>query len=137
MAARVIVFDLDGTISDPLPGFARSINHALRLQGLAERDPAEFARFIGLPLDETMIELSGDVDPGMRARLIADDRQRCGELGFAKNTLHAGIPEALHALRESGATLGLCTSRRVDFAERILRLIGWRGVAASGWAVCS
>jgi len=130
MAARVIVFDLDGTISDPLPGFARSINHALRLQGLAEREPAELARFIGPPLDETMIALSGNADLGVRTRLIADYRQRYGELGFAENTLYPGIPEALRALREAGATLGLCTSKRIDFADRILRLFGLRELFA-------
>ena len=130
MAARVIVFDLDGTISDPLPGFARSINHALKLQGFAQREPAELARFIGPPLDETMVELSGHADAAVRTRLIADYRQRYGELGFAENTLYDGIPEALHALRESGATLGLCTSKRIDFAQSILELFGLRELFA-------
>ena len=130
MAARVVVFDLDGTLSDPLPGFARSINHALRLQGFAEREPAELARFIGPPLDETMIELSGDADAAIRTRLIADYRQRYGASGYAENTLYDGIPAALHALREAGATLGLCTSKRVDFAEAILRHFGLRELFA-------
>jgi phosphoglycolate phosphatase len=126
MPGRVVVFDLDGTISDPLDGFARSINHALALHGFAERAPAHLARFIGPPLDETMLELSAGADLAIRTRLIADYRQRYGDLGFAENTVYEGIPEALHALRESGATLGLCTSKRVDFAERILALFGLR-----------
>jgi phosphoglycolate phosphatase len=130
MGTRVIVFDLDGTLSDPLPGFARSINHALRLQGFAQREPADLARFIGPPLDETMLELSDHAEPAVLTRLIADYRQRYGELGFAENTLYDGIPEALHALRESGATLGLCTSKRVDFAESILALFGLRRLFA-------
>jgi len=49
---RVVVFDLDGTLSNPLEGFARSINHALQLQGLPRREPHELARFIGPPLYE-------------------------------------------------------------------------------------
>jgi phosphoglycolate phosphatase len=130
MRARVIVFDLDGTISNPLDGFARSINHALRLQGFAEREPAALARFIGPPLDETMIELSGHADAAVRTRLIADYRQRYAELGYAENTLYDGIPEALEALRRGGAALGLCTSKRVDFAESILALFGLRDLFA-------
>ena len=126
MPSRVVVFDLDGTISDPLDGFARSINHALALHGFAARAQADLARFIGPPLDETMLELSAGADLATRTRLIADYRQRYGDLGFAENTVYEGIPEALHALRESGATLGLCTSKRVDFAERILALFGLR-----------
>ena len=130
MDARVVVFDLDGTISDPLLGFARSVNHALRLHGLPERAPGELARFIGPPLDETMIELSGSADSAIGTRLIADYRQRYAELGYAENTLYDGMPEALRALRERGATLGLCTSKRADFAERILRLFGLRELFA-------
>ncbi len=58
MKHPVGVFDLDGTLSDPLDGFARSLNHALRRNGLPEHELATLARFIGPPLDETMIELS-------------------------------------------------------------------------------
>jgi len=126
MGRRVIVFDLDGTLSDPLPGFANSINHALHQQGLPQRAPADLARFIGPPLDDTMIELSGGADADVRTRLIADYRQRYGESGFAQNTLYDGIPEALLALRGDGASLGVCTSKRVDFAEAILRHFGLR-----------
>jgi phosphoglycolate phosphatase len=78
MGARVVVFDLDGTISDPLVGFARSINHALRLQGLPDREPHELARFIGPPLYESAVELTGSADPARHDRLIADYRQRYG-----------------------------------------------------------
>ena len=130
MASRVVVFDLDGTISNPLDGFARSINHALRLQGLAGREPAPLARFIGPPLDETMIELSDGAAAAIRTRLIADYRERYAALGYAENTLYDGMPEALRALREGGATLGLCTSKRADFAEQILALFGLRDLFA-------
>jgi phosphoglycolate phosphatase len=130
MRTRVVVFDLDGTISDPLLGFSRSINHALRRQGLAERAPADLARFIGPPLDESAVELTGSADPAARARLIADYRERYGDIGFSENTLYEGMPEVLRALRDSGATLGLCTSKRTDFAERILALFGLRDLFA-------
>ena len=125
-AGRVVVFDLDGTLSNPLVGFARSINHALALQGRPERAPEELARFIGPPLDDTARELTGGDDPAACARLIADYRQRYGETGYAENTLYDGIPEALHALRAAGATLGVCTSKRVDFAQAILAQFGLR-----------
>jgi phosphoglycolate phosphatase len=130
MRARVVVFDLDGTISDPLDGFARSINHALRLQGFAPRPAAALAGFIGPPLDETMLELSDHADAAIRTRLIADYRRRYAELGYAENTLYDGIPAALQALRRAGCTLGLCTSKRADFAEQILALFGLRELFA-------
>ena len=126
MGRRVLVFDLDGTLSNPLDGFARSVNHALRLQGLPERAPHELARHIGPPLLDSAIELTGSADPACHQRFIADYRQRYGEHGFAENTLYDGIPEVLHALRDDGARLGLCTSKRADFAETILRHFGLR-----------
>ena len=127
MGRHVIVFDLDGTISDPLLGFSRSINHALALQGLPERAPADLARFVGPPLYESAVELTGSADPTRHNRLIADYRRRYGEAGYAENTLYDGIPEALDALRDAGATLGVCTSKRADFAEKILGRFGLRG----------
>ena len=130
MTRHIVVFDLDGTLSDPLDGFARSINHALGLHGLPERAPADLARFIGPPLDEAMIELSDGGSQALRTQLIADYRRRYADLGYAENTLYDGIPEALHALRDAGATLGLCTSKRADFAEAILALFGLRPLFA-------
>jgi phosphoglycolate phosphatase len=128
MGSAVVVFDLDGTLSNPLEGFARSMNHALRLQGLPQREPHELARFIGPPLYDSAVELTGSADPTRHNRLIADYRQRYGESGYAENTLYDGIPEVLHALRDAGATLGVCTSKRADFAESILRNFGLRGL---------
>jgi phosphoglycolate phosphatase len=130
MRRHVVVFDLDGTLSNPLEGFARSINHALRLQGLPERAPHELARYIGPPLYESAVELTGSADPTAHNRLIADYRRRYGETGYAENTLYDGIPEALHALRDAGATLGVCTSKRADFAEAILHNFGLRDLFA-------
>ena len=130
MRPRVVVFDLDGTISNPLLGFARSINHALQLQGLPARAPTDLARFIGPPLYESAVELTGSADPTRHNRLIADYRRRYGEQGYAENTLYDGMPEALAALRDAGCTLGLCTSKRSDFAEKILGLFGLRELFA-------
>lgn len=130
MGRRVVVFDLDGTLSNPLEGFARSINHALRLQGLPEREPQALARYIGPPLYESAVELTASDDPTVHTRLIADYRRRYGESGFAENTLYDGVPEMLDTLRAAGATLGLCTSKRADFAEAILRHFGLRELFA-------
>ena len=130
MARRVVVFDLDGTLSNPLEGFARSINHALRLQGLPERAPHELARHIGPPLLDSTVELTASADPARHERFISDYRQRYGESGFAENTLYDGVPAMLHALRDAGATLGLCTSKRADFAEAILHHFGLRALFA-------
>ena len=126
MRHAVLVFDLDGTLSDPLEGIGRSINHALRAHGHAERPLAELAPCVGPPLDETFAALTGRDDRDHLAALVASYRERYAEIGYAENTLYDGIPDLLRALCARGATLGLCTSKRVDFAEQILALFGLR-----------
>ena len=121
-----ILFDLDGTLSDPLQGIGRSLNYALAHFGYPERELDDLKPCIGPPLDQSFRVLTGtDSDAHVR-ELIDKYRERYGDIGYAENTLYAGIPEALAALDAAGMPMGLCTSKRADFAERILDLFGLR-----------
>jgi len=122
----VIVFDLDGTLSDPLEGIGRSINHALARYGYAERPLDALADCIGPPLDETFPLLTGSNDTAHVRALVASYRERYADIGFAENVLYDGIPAMLDILRDSGAELGVCTSKLPIFAERILVHFGLR-----------
>lgn len=122
----VVVFDLDGTLSDPLPGIGRSINHALRRHGHVERPLSELAPCVGPPLDETFAMLTGDDDPAWLRALVASYRERYADVGFSENTLYDGIPGMLDALGDGDAVLGVCTSKLPVFAERILDHFGLR-----------
>lgn len=125
-AHPVIVFDLDGTLSDPLEGIGRSINHALARFGYREHALDSLARFIGPPLDETFPLLTGNHDPVRVRDLVASYRERYADVGYAENRLYDGIPAMLDVLRDSGAVLGVCTSKLPVFAERILVHFGLR-----------
>ncbi|HKU87947.1 MAG TPA: HAD-IA family hydrolase [Casimicrobiaceae bacterium] len=122
----VLVFDLDGTLSDPAVGIGRCMNHALRHHGHAAIAEADVPRYIGPPLEESFAAVVRDASAQHVAALVERYRERYGEIGYAENTIYAGIPEALAALRGAGATLGVCTAKRVDFAERILDHFGIR-----------
>jgi phosphoglycolate phosphatase len=119
-----LVFDLDGTISDPSTGITRSFNHALRSQGLPEVSEDLIQAEIGPPLDETFLKLVPGASVSTIERLIANYRERYSKIGFSENTLYPGIPAALERLRALGIPLGVCTSKRQDFALRILSLFG-------------
>ena len=54
-----LLFDLDGTISDPLSGIAHSTNHALKYFGYKTRSKSELKKYIGPPLDEAFKSLTG------------------------------------------------------------------------------
>ncbi|MBQ0937396.1 HAD family hydrolase [Ideonella paludis] len=121
-----LLFDLDGTLSDPSLGIARCINQGLQALGYEARPEASLHRYIGPPLDQTFKALTSRDDAAHLAELVAAYRERYAQRGYAENTLYPGVPEALQALRQAGAVLGLVTSKRVDFAEQILDLFGLR-----------
>jgi phosphoglycolate phosphatase len=122
----LILFDLDGTLSDPLEGIGRSINFALSHFGHAERPLADMGAYIGPPLDETFAAITGTRSQDRLEALVAKYRERYGEVGYAENVMYEGIPRVLRRLVDAGVPLGLCTSKRADFAERILGMFGLR-----------
>ena len=121
-----LVFDLDGTISDPAVGIGRSINYALQHFGYSAIQDDEVPQYIGPPLDSSFKSITGNSSPDHIAALVSKYRERYADVGFSENTLYSGIPEALESLASQGVPLALCTSKRVDFAESILRLFGLR-----------
>lgn len=121
-----LIFDLDGTISDPAVGIGRSINYALQHFGYPTIQDHEVSQFIGPPLDATFHALTGSASSEHIAALVAKYRERYADVGFSENTLYTGIPEALEFLTSEGIPLALCTSKRVDFAHSILQMFGLR-----------
>ncbi|TKF24935.1 HAD family hydrolase [Vibrio genomosp. F6] len=123
MAKNFIVFDLDGTISDPKDGIVRSMNYALEAHGFPCRSEQYLERYIGPPLDKAFKELSGSEDTELMLSLVAKYRERYSEVGYSENRLYEGVVSSLEILSEKHP-LAICTSKRADFAERILALFG-------------
>lgn len=124
----VVMFDLDGTLSDPLVGIGRSINYALSSLGYAPLELAQLAIHVGPPLDHAFRSITGEQSPAMVNAFVARYRERYAEVGYSENVLYPGIREALARLSEAGLSLGVCTSKRVDFAEQILEMFGLRSL---------
>jgi phosphoglycolate phosphatase len=120
------IFDLDGTISDPAVGIARSINFALEHHGYAPIDEGRVSRFIGPPLDQVFLSIVGSSSPDHIGALVSKYRERYAGVGYAENVVYPGIPEVLRALDAANVPLGLCTSKGVDVADSILRRFGIR-----------
>lgn len=121
-----LVFDLDGTISDPAVGIGRCINYALEHFGYAPVAADCVSPLIGPPLDHSFRALTGSTSRDHLAELVAKYRERYAQVGYAENVLYPGIPEALAALSDAGIRFGLCTSKRVDFAQSILAMFDLR-----------
>ena len=124
--AGVLVFDLDGTISDPVTGICRCLNYSLTAFGYPEVTERDVAPYIGPPLDVSLIEITGGTRDERIGEMVARYRERYGRIGYAENTLYPGVDEALRELAARGIPLGVCTSKRADFAEKILEMFGLR-----------
>ena len=122
-----LIFDLDGTISDPGPGIIRSINFALIEQGHKARPDEEIGVLIGLPLDEMFERLLGNSVRQESSTLVGKYRERYISVGYRENTLYDGVEAFLKLVhQEAEQRLGVCTSKRVDVAEKILELFELR-----------
>jgi phosphoglycolate phosphatase len=120
----VILFDLDGTLTDPLLGIGRSINYALSHFGYAELPLSELTVHVGPPLDHAFRSITGLTSSSELEGFVTKYRERYGEIGYSENILYPAIPDVLQRLVSAGMTLGVCTSKRVDMAEKVLELFG-------------
>lgn len=119
-----LVLDLDGTISDPSLGISRSINYALKLHGFEQVSDAAVVNEIGPPLNVAFANLAPHASSSCITELISSYRERYSVIGYSENTLYPDIPMVLNQLRVAGLRLSVCTSKRRDFAEKILDLFG-------------
>lgn len=116
-----LTFDLDGTLTDPKDGVVRCINYALQQHGLPSYEKSYLASFMGPTLDLTFAALVPEGSPSLIAALVSKYRERYGDVGYAENIIYEGIPAALEMLANTGVRLGVCTSKRTDFADKILK----------------
>ena len=85
-----ILFDLDGTLTDPGEGIRNSVAHALNYYGI-QMSAAELNRFIGPPLAEGFREFCG-FSAGQAAEAVERYREYYREKGMLENRVYDGIP---------------------------------------------
>ena len=123
---QTLKFDLDGTISDPLLGIVNCTNHAFAKLGHPTFDMEDIRPWVGPPFEVMFRGLLGPLSDAQVIDIVTHYRARYGKVGYAENTLYDGIPQALEVLAKRGYRLGVCTSKKVEFAEKILVHFGLR-----------
>lgn len=114
-----ILFDLDGTLTDPKEGITKSIAYALKKMDAPNLDEKTLESFIGPPLIDSFREVCG-FDISKAEAALAFYRERFKKVGLYENILYPGIEDLLAALKTKGITLAVATSKPTIFAERIL-----------------
>jgi phosphoglycolate phosphatase len=120
MSGSHLIFDLDGTLTDPREGITRCFLHVLERLQLPLRPQRELERFIGPPLRDALAELIGTRDAEQVEQATTLYRERFATTGLFENFPYPGIHEALAELRERGHSLWVCTSKAGVYAKRIL-----------------
>ena len=121
MPYHTLIFDLDGTLTDPLTGILRCMNYALSSHNHPVISENELKPYIGPPLEIGLSELSGSNDETHIRELVATYRERYGEFGYAENVVYDGIVDLLSSLQEQGFRMGICTSKFEKYAVKVLQ----------------
>ena len=119
---RILLFDLDGTLTDPKVGITSAFVYALAQYGI-HREPEQCTAVIGPPLKDSFVELAG-FSPERAIEAIGHYRTYFAARGWAENAPYPGIAELLAALRRRGDRLLVATSKPEEFSVRILEHFG-------------
>lgn len=118
-----VLFDLDGTLTDPKVGITKSVQYALSHWGIKVEDPDTLIPYIGPPLVNSFREIHSFSE---RDSVLAVEKYReyFQDRGIYENELYAGIKELLEALTEQGRRLIVATSKPTVFALEVLKHFG-------------
>lgn len=120
---KYILFDLDGTLTDPEEGITKSLQYALRRMGVEVEDLTALRRHIGPPLKEGLMEFWG-FDEEKTEEAIVWYREYFSEKGMYQNKVYTGIKEVLEVLAANEKKLILATSKAEKYAKLIMDHFG-------------
>ena len=118
-----VLFDLDGTLTDPAEGITNALMHAQRRLGRAVSRREELYVFIGPPLIETFMSEWGLTRAEAEQALVYY-REHFATKGLFENVPYPGIAACLEGLRAAGLRLYVATSKPEPLSLRILEHFG-------------
>lgn len=116
---KYVLFDLDGTLTDPFEGITKCFEYSLNAFGIEVADRRELACYIGPPLRWTFHESLGFSEEQTETA-IEKYRERFSTIGLYENRLYDDTISTLQTLKSHGLTLAVATSKPLEFAEKIL-----------------
>lgn len=116
---QYILFDLDGTITDPKIGITSSVAYALNKFDIHVENLDNLCKFIGPPLKDSFMEYYNFSEEDAEQAILYY-RERFQDKGIYENFLYENFEDMLIGLKNQGKTLLIATSKPTVFAERIL-----------------
>jgi len=121
---NILLFDLDGTLTDPKPGIVGSIRFALTQLKIDCPGDDELAKYIGPPLRATFSTLLGMAESERIEEAMVFFRQRFADTGLFENQVYAGVRTMLERTGQAVAGMYVATSKPAVYAERIVNHFG-------------
>lgn len=116
---KYILFDLDGTLTDPFVGITNAVAYGLKSQGIQPPELEKLKPFIGPPLDDSYMKYF-HMDNETAWKAIEKFREYFNEKGKFENKVYDGMETFLQTLNEQGFDLYVCTSKPIVFAKEIM-----------------
>ena len=117
---EAILFDLDGTLTEPKEGIVNGVHYSLSKMGIDEKDKEKLVAFIGPSLYESFSKFYG---------FSTDDAKKCVDYyrdyystkGINENLLMPGMDTLLDSLKKEGRKLYVATGKPTVYAEIVLK----------------
>ncbi len=119
----ILLFDLDGTLTDPKEGITKCVEYALNAYGIQVESLDDLMGFIGPPLVESFQMFYG-FDQDKAEEAVEKYRERFRDIGIFENRVYEGIHQLLGSCKAAGKKICLATSKPEVFAVRILDKYG-------------
>ena len=116
---KVLLFDLDGTLTESGEGIIRSVQYALDKFGIVENDMEKLRRFVGPPLVDSFMKHYGFTHENA-LKAVDIYRERFGKVGIFENALYPGADQMLAKLKEAGFMLAVASSKPEHYVQQIL-----------------
>ena len=115
----IILFDLDGTLTDSAEGVIRSMQHMQEKMGIEKWADEDLTFVVGPPLMKTFTE-DFAMDSETAEKALVFFRERYTTVGLFENKVYPGVVEMLAALKAKGKRMAVATSKKEETAVRIL-----------------
>lgn len=117
--SQVILFDLDGTLTESGEGIINCVQYALEKLGKKEEHPENLQCFIGPPLKEQFMKYAG-LSEKEGEKAVVYYRERYTTTGIFENRLYPKIPELLELLKINNKILAVASSKPEVYVKQIL-----------------
>ena len=117
---KYVLFDLDGTLTNPAEGITNSVVYALKKYGIEVEDKRELYKFIGPPLIDSFMEYYG-FSKEKAIQAVEYYREYFSVKGLYENKVYECVKEMLISLKKAGKSLVIASSKPEKFVKEILR----------------